>query len=85
MSFLNGFKKDMKTNYSLILGLKHISCNMDSNSMPNNRQDSVCRSEIEAIGGIPPAFKKELDGSIEVSLRTTSTKKFRKRQYPNML
>jgi hypothetical protein len=32
------------------------NCNVDSSAMPNNIQDSLHGSEIEADGGIPPFF-----------------------------
>lgn len=57
------------------------SYNINNSAMPNNTQDSLRESEIEADGSTPPIlFKRKFDDNVDASLRiTTSTSKSRKK------
>jgi hypothetical protein len=72
MSFLNGFDEDMETS------LMPTNCNIDSNALPSNTPDSLCKSEVEADGGTPRIpFIRKFDNTIDTS-PTMSTNKSRK-------
>ena len=61
-------------------------CNIDSNAMPNNTQDSVHGSKRDINGDTPPiTFNKKIDDRIGAFLETTSTSKPRKRWNLNTL